>query len=469
MLVIQPTLADFIRQCTYDINAPLYYVLARVWAQFSGVSDHALRALPVALGIAAPLIALLSGGLADRATRFTWSAFLACWIPGILFSQEARWYTLAFALSIANASAFIAVLRNPTPVSAWRWTTISSLLILAHYYGAILLAFQGSVYLLIHRRRAIATWPAALAFLPAFGSISVHFSRLIAFTTPATTWIPLVKPTDLLWKVAFIFGGPLMVFLALAWLIVALAMRLLSGSLRDILRVQTDDQVWAASACSLAAAVLVVSVGLFVPMFIDRYLIAFVPGILLGLAKFANVFERRSRISATILAALFFAYAVNWAVFWSRPWRSVHDYNYETASEALISTKPSRLVFLWDNPMRPEPSQLAALGGFFFARAGLRTPVDPVVLSPDQDPNQVLLARASPSGSVILWISDRGVRGTAAIRHRPTIDTLDPAWRCHNFGTWQYRVIACSRDPVWSSRYMDRSPQPRFSSTGLKS
>jgi hypothetical protein len=136
-----------------------------------------------------------------------------------------------------------------------------------------------------------------------------------------------------------------------------------------------------------------------------------------------------------------------------QPFRSIHDYNYETASNALMATRPDRLVFLWDNPMRPEPNQLAALGGFFFARAGLKTPVDPVVVARGEDPNQILLARAAQPGSAILWISDRGVRGTAANRYPPAVGKLDPAWACHNFGNWQYRIIACSRDAAWRARF----------------
>jgi hypothetical protein len=130
-----------------------------------------------------------------------------------------------------------------------------------------------------------------------------------------------------------------------------------------------------------------------------------------------------------------------------------------------MATRPTRLVFLWDGPMRPEPSQMAALGGFFFARAGLKTPVDPVSLAKGEDPNAVLLARASPPGSAILWISDRGVRGTAANRYRPAIGKLDPAWQCRNFGNWQYRIIGCSCDPAW--RAAPRNLLSRLSRTAV--
>jgi hypothetical protein len=452
MLIIQPTLADFVRQCTYDINGPLYYVLARIWAQFNGVSDHALRVLPTVLSFLAPLVALLPRKLIDRPTRFTWCALLACWIPGIIFAQEARWYTLALALGVANTVAFIALLRNPTREAVWGWTTISSLMVLAHYYGVFLLAFQGPAFLLIHRRRAIAAWPAALAFIPAIAAIAVHASRLVSFVTPATTWIPLEKPIDLFWNAGFILGNAYLVFILGFWFAMASVVRLRSGALRDIVTLDLDDGVWIALACAAMPVCLVVGLGFLKPVFVSRYLIVFVPALLLGLAKFANRFERSSKVSAAMLVGFVFAFVIAWAR-WLQPDRDIHDYNFETASNALIATKPNRLVFLWDNPLKPEPALLSGLGGFFFARAGLKIPIDPVILPVGADPNRVLLARASSPGSAILWISDRRVRGTASVRFPPAIDRIDPTWTCRNFGNWQYRIMACSRDPGWRIRF----------------
>jgi hypothetical protein len=272
------------------------------------------------------------------------------------------------------------------------------------------------------------------------------------FTAPGTSWIPLMRPEDLFWKSGFIFGSVLLIYVAALWLMFALGVRLFAGSLRDMFRIDNGDHVWTASACALAATALVAGLGFLAPVFVDRYLTEFVPALLLSLAKFSETFDRRARFSGGVLVSLFFAFTAAWAA-WMQPFRSIHDYNFETASNALMATKPNRLVFLWDNPMRPEPSQLAALGGFFFARAGLKTPVDPVVLARGEDPNQVLIARGAPPGAAILWISDRGVRGTAAIRHPPAIARADPAWACHNFGNWQYRIIGCSRDPAWRARF----------------
>ena len=122
-----------------------------------------------------------------------------------------------------------------------------------------------------------------------------------------------------------------------------------------------------------------------------------------------------------------------------------HRYNYEIASEDLEDHDPSRLVFLWDHPVDPilHPEQLQAAGGAFFQRDGYPVAVDPVVLKAGEDPNRRLLREAEPPGSAILWLYDRVVRGTAAVRRPPRIAQLDPAWSCTQYGRGRFGVYAC--------------------------
>lgn len=450
MLAMQPSWSEFVRQCTYDISAPLYYLLARLWAEVGGLSDHAMRLLPAAIGAAAPLIPLIAGRGLGRPTRLVWCVLLACWTPGLIFSQEARCYTLVLALGVGNTLAFVAWLENPDRLAAWRWAAISSLLILAHYFGGLMVALQGLIAVAVLRGRAVRHWPAALAFAPAVASVAVHAHRLITFTTPGTAWIPLVRPWGILDNAVFVAGG----LGILLWLVILGVAMLFRG--RQARGAARREPAWTAPAlaawAAATAAVIAVASGFIAPVFVERYLTAFVPGVLLGLTIIGVHASRRWPTAGGALALTMFAQALCWAIG-PRPWHDVHTYNFEWASAALMRTHPSRLVFLWDNPMRPEPRQLAALGGFFFARAGQAVPVDPVVISSGQDPNRVLPARASTPGSVILWISDLGVRGTAAIRFRPAIARRDPQWLCRNFGDLQYRVMACAKDPATKAAF----------------
>jgi hypothetical protein len=123
-----------------------------------------------------------------------------------------------------------------------------------------------------------------------------------------------------------------------------------------------------------------------------------------------------------------------------------HLFNFETASKALMPARPTRLVYAWDGPMHPDPGALEQLGGYFFRREGQAITVEPVTFNPGQDPNAVLLVHASAPGDAIIWIYDKGVRGTAAIAHPPAIALLrERGWRCRNFGDKTQGVIACQR------------------------
>ena len=122
-------------------------------------------------------------------------------------------------------------------------------------------------------------------------------------------------------------------------------------------------------------------------------------------------------------------------------------YNWEVASRDLMRASPRHLAFLWDHPASPilATDQLDMVGGFFFARAGKPVQVTSVVVRADEDPNPRLLAAAAAPDSAILWAYDIGVRGTAAIRHRPRIEALDPSFHCRDYARGSVGVVACDR------------------------
>ena len=201
-------------------------------------------------------------------------------------------------------------------------------------------------------------------------------------------------------------------------------------------------ELWITAGCAVLAMGLAVGLGMFKPMFIQRYLIGFTPGVMLGLALLAERFERSWARAPLFLVAAYFLLAVKLAF---TPLHNVTPLNFEAASNALMTQAPRRLAFMWDNPTQPEASALRGVGGFFFDRAGHPVDVDPVRARSDQDPNAALLQQASGPGTAILWIYDLNVEGTAALRFPPRIAAIDPRWRCRNFGKGPLGVIGCSR------------------------
>ena len=179
MIAGQGSLAGLIRECQRDVNGPLAYIIGWLWAHLSGLSNGALRAPSMVFACAAPLIALAPHRLANRSVRYAWATLLACWMPGLIFAEQARCYALVLLLATVNAVTYARLLSRPSVAMAFIWTSVSALFILSHYVAGLLVGCQGIAYLAIHRGKAFKTWPAALMFVPAHGLIgySPHSGR----------------------------------------------------------------------------------------------------------------------------------------------------------------------------------------------------------------------------------------------------------------------------------------------------
>jgi hypothetical protein len=446
MIASQQTFASFVHQCYLDIGAPLGYLVAWLWAPVSGLSNPALR-LPSALfASAVPLVALAPSRAIPYQTRLIWCGLLACWLPGFMFAAEARPYSLLLLLAAANTASFARLLRAPSVTTAMIWTAISSLLILTHYVAGALVACQGLAYLLVHRTRAVRTWPAALAFLPVAASLAAHAYVFLSFAQGGTVSAAnpgLAGGADVL---ALLAGGRLASGVVLVWFALSLALsRLLRSAGPIVPDRDADETLWIVPTAALGAVALFFVATLWRPVLVDRYLTPMVPAVLLGLAMVAARLGRSWRLAPAVLLALEFGLAIGLLI---GPMSTLRLFNWEVASTALMSTQPRSLVFLWDTPADTagDPGAFSAVGGFFFRRAGRPVPVDPVFLKPGDDPNLILAAHGRKPGAAILWLFDEAVPGTAALIHRPGLEHFDPRWRCRDFGEGLQHVLACSRD-----------------------
>lgn len=444
VMALQRTPGDLLHNIRVDVNAPLYYVVASAWGAVAGVSNAALRAPALAFGLVAPLLALLAGPILSRPVRLTWCALLACWIPGLWFSQEARCYTLALLLAVAVTAAYVAMLRRPSVRSAMAWTILGSLLVLTHYHAGLLIACQGIVYLAARRMQAVRTWPALVGFLPAAAWIAYHAPTIVAFAQPEVAWYVRLEPAAAVQALTYLVGSPLIV------LVLAVgAAGLLASGLRDgrgLPKAEVDPAAMLAVWVAVAGAVVVIGIGMARPSFVPRYLTPFVPGVLLGLAIAAAAAVSRWRWAPAAMVGGFVAVALLAA--WDYPRLQAKAYNFQHASDDLMAAGVQRIVFLWDHPggAVADPGQLAAVGGFFFRRADHPVVVTPLVLAAGQDPNRAMVAAAGDDPDVgLLWISDVRVRQTAARRSPPAIERLDPLWRCGRTGARGIAIVACAR------------------------
>jgi hypothetical protein len=440
---------DFFHLVYGDVNAPLYYVLMYLWQGVFGQSDLAMRAPSLIFAVATPLVIAFTpvDGL-SRSQRLTWASLMALWFPALCAAQEARSYAMLLFLSTCQTLAFIRLIQTPTLRRASVWASFAALTILTHYDAIFLGAVQGLIYLVMHRLRAVRTWPAALAFVPAFGWLLYHLPRIAQFARPDIAWYGVLDLDDLTDDLLQLMGEwQCWVFLAVG--LGAVALRLIDWRRRkpqprDVAALSAAPSWLAVLAALLSASALIV-IGLLRPSFAPRYLMPDGPGVLLGIVLLIAWIAGRRAVWALGVLVIGVGVAVSHEMAIGE--RMIpKGFNYERASRWLEKVHPQRLVFLWDHPASVlyHPEELAAAGDAFFRRDGVKLNVDAVILKPGEDPNRRLLAGAAPPHSVILWVYDVGVHDTAAADLPPNITALDPAWTCHRNGR-DRAVVACWR------------------------
>lgn len=446
MIAGQPNVGALLHQCQLDVYAPLSYIVSWAWAQLSGLSNAALRFPSAAFACLAPLVALAPSRLFPRPIRMTWAALLACWLPGFLFAEVARCYTLLLLLGTANAVAFVGLLRAPNLLRAVTWTAISSLFILDHYFAAILVACQGVTYLAVHKKAAVSTWPAALAFVPTFVSILLKAPLLISYSRPGVSWMPLLRLRDLPEMADYLTGTTVVLYAILAWAGIGIVLNWRAW--RDRPGSPGGDAaraIFLAAVVAVAATGFCLGLGFLKALLIPRYLTSFVPGLMLALALLAQHFRRGWNFAPAALLIVPVGLVIA-AFVYQPPRGSLPTLAFEGAAQTLAENKIKRLVFFWDNPLAQTvvSQQFEQVGGFFFMRAGHPIPVDVPTWTKGVDPNPLLLSHLRLQDTAMIWIYDLDRPGTLAIRHPPRLAALDPSLTCHDFAGGRLGVLACS-------------------------
>lgn len=439
-IAMQGSLREVLYQAHADANAPLYYVGMHAWASLFGVSNASLRLPSLLVSVATPLLCLLPVSSISPKVRLIWSALLALWLPALFYAREARCYSLLLCLGVVGTIALIRLLEKPTLSRTASWAAIGAATCLTHYHAVFLVGCQGIAYVALHRRRALATWPAALLFAPVFGWIAYHLPRIAAFAGPDIAWYGPFSLDHLATLVAFLFGTTLnLAFLALLG---AVAAPFPSG--RAAAGTENGTRYpWIAAVSAIAGLALVVGVAVLRPTFTFRYAIPFGPGILMGIALLAARVQQRWPIVPIALVLLSGITAVK-----SSLGSGHNDYNFEVASEWLMASGVRNLVFFWDHPANAveDPKQLDIVGGFFLRRAGIDATVTPIKVRADEDPSTRLLeATAGKPETGLLWIYNTTDGHVAARRRPPRIETAAPNWICRNFGHGSLGIVACHR------------------------
>jgi hypothetical protein len=444
-IATQPTGAKLIRWCLTELTGPAFYAPTWLWAQVFGAGDVALRAPSLLLSIAAPLV-LARWGHPDRGVRLFWAGAALLWLPALPSANDARPYAQLFFLACLQAIAFRRLLLQPTTRTALSWTVATAILLLTHYTSVIPGLIQGLVFLAIHRRRAVATWPALAPFVPVAAWIGWHWSFLTSMTMAPGSSGASIGPAELLAVPGMIFGVQLVGVVVIGIVLVTFfwpGFRMRAGKLGE-----TPDV--ALATCALLALAATLGLAAIHLGFAARYLTPTVPSLLFGLALWAR---RTLRVDPRPVYAAFAVLAASImgllaASIGSDEPDTRHAFSLEPASAWLSERGPTRVVFLWtdqigDMGFDRAPGNIADIAGFSFRRRGQPVAVDLVRRVPGRDPSTLArMAAGTDPRTAILWIANDHEDPNPT---EPRVAEQDPSWHCRDFGRGHVTVVACRR------------------------
>ncbi len=463
-IISRPDWATFWREVYLDSNGPGYYLLLRLWSEVFGTSNLALRVPSLLAVLAAAALPLLARARTlDREAALTWAALIFAWW-GVGFFLDARCYAVLLAVATLQCLTFARLMERPGRRRAVAWAAVAAAAILLHYYAVFLGLAQGLIYLARHRWAAVRTWPAALAFVPAFGWMAYHGPRLAEFSRLAGRWHPPLDVGQGLGLAAFAFGPSAPLTLAAAVAILLVGWLSAHAPAATASKAQPDDgdapdqdaggkpfhtlphpALGLTAVAGALAFVLMITFALLGSGISPRYLVPVGPPLLLGLVLLARG-SPGPRLTRLALVALYLGLQVRPALDALSPPRPLPRYEFETAAAWLMDHQVSDVVFLWDHELAPimAPTTLARVGGVFFERAGRPVRVTPLVEQPGQDPNLDLGTAARGARPGFVWLYNRQGH-TAAHDFAPAFASRHPGWRCRQGPASSVGVLACYR------------------------
>lgn len=440
VIATQPTFSALVEWCLHELTGPAFYMPLWAWAKLAGSSNLALRLPNILLSVLTPL-AILRFGHPDRDLRLWWGTFLLLWVPIFAVAGEARSYPETFALAAAQAVLFIRLIERPSIARASLWILVSSLLVLCHYWSAVPGVVQGCAYLVVHRLRAVRTWPALVFLLPMLAWSWFHLPAVLAFTVGGGSGIDGLPWSAALDIPKMLFGAGFGGAVILAVVAISFIPAEVRRGWRSLRRPSPEAVL---ALCAVGSVALSLILAFVRPGFAPRYLIASMPGLLFALALWARWMAARDARPIAVVTAMFLATAAGLLVAIVRvpDLDPRHKFELERPSAWLAERAPANLVVFWDGPVAEASSDaaLAEVGGFFLRRAGHPVTVDVARVPAGKDPNGPVLKLASARrNSAILWFANDALPDS----RKPQVARYDARFDCRDFGGGVVTMTAC--------------------------
>lgn len=342
----------------WDNNPPFYYYCLKTWLCFFKDTEFNVRLLSVVFSsLAGGVFFLFCNRFFNKTTAFIASLLYLSSDILLFYSHEARAYSLCVLLCLLASWLFFKLKEKPSYINALLLGLINFLIIYTHYIAGLALLFQAICMLLYFERKSKIKffWSVALTLLLVILRFTKKQFLLIAGFNSSDHPFWLEKSTfrhlaEVCSEILF-YDFMIIPFLTLILLGILLTYRFR----RDV---PGFNYVY----CFLmgpGSVIVLYLVGMFMPVFLDRYLLFSVPFVIL-LISFSLSYIRYQVIPMSF-TLLFFVKSV-----FSLNYKTEKSMDYKNAVSFIKSLKaPGDLVIVKTKDVKP-------LFGYYYDRDFLK-------------------------------------------------------------------------------------------------
>ena len=334
-----------------DANMSLYFVLLKIWVGMFGDSEFVVRSLSAIFAIGGVIMTYAIGlRLFNIRTGLMAGLVLSVNAFFIRYAQEARSYTLLLLLITCSMYLFIRVIENQQYKYYIALGVTNALVLYTHLFGFFILIAQAISLVFLPSRTIL--WKRMLTSAILTASLAVPLGVLVlTLKFYPLSWIPKTS----LRAVYDLFlhftgdGGELLLLYYLLPCFISFVF-----SVQVFIRLKRNQLVWryALLLCWLFIPILsIYLVSMFKPAFIDRYMFASLPAlVLLAVAGLSSFRFRILSLIATSLLILLSLHAVFYVYYPDEKenWRSATGFivdNAKAGDAILFSYKPVQIPF----------------------------------------------------------------------------------------------------------------------------
>lgn len=176
---------DTIRSQMGGTHPPFYHILMHFWTGAFGVSEAALRMLPLIIGVLSIPVAYWAASVLYSRRVGLYAAFVLALSPfHIWYSQEARMYSMLMFFALLSTGSLVLALKRNTPVNWAVYGTFTLMGLFTQYFFLLLMGGQVLYYLFVE------VWVRLMKKVKEGSRLSVlrRPSRLIAVVPTFPGW-----------------------------------------------------------------------------------------------------------------------------------------------------------------------------------------------------------------------------------------------------------------------------------------